>query len=99
MAKDAEHMSVSKDAGNVRSQTGYVVSDGMDKTAVVVFERRTKHELYKKYVRRSTRIKVHDENNTAQIGDFVQVAESRPRSGSKSWLLLRVIERANDVGA
>lgn len=99
MAKDTEYVNVSKVSGNARSQTGFVVSDGMNKTAVVVFERRTKHELYKKYVRRSTRIKVHDEDNTAQVGDFVQVAESRPRAGSKSWVLVRVIERANDVGA
>lgn len=99
MAKDTEHASVSRSAGNARSQTGFVVSNGMDKTAVVVLERRTKHELYKKYVRRSTRIKVHDEENSAKVGDFVQVSESRPRAGSKSWALVRVIERANDVGS
>ncbi|NNC23644.1 30S ribosomal protein S17 [Salinisphaera sp. USBA-960] len=86
-------------AGNTRCQTGFVVSNRMDKTAVVVLERRTKHSLYKKYVRRSTRIKVHDEDNAAQIGDFVEVSESRPHARTKSWALVRVIERASQVGA
>lgn len=80
---------------SVRTHSGYVVSDRMDKTAVVVFERRTKHSLYKKYIRRSTRIKVHDPENNAQVGDFVEVSDSRPRSRNKSWMLVRVIERAN----
>lgn len=85
-----------EDSGqSTRSQTGFVVSDKMDKTAVVVFERRTQHSLYKKFIRRSTRIKVHDETNDAQVGDFVEVSESRPQSSSKSWALVRVVERSS----
>lgn len=83
--------------GSIRTHSGYVVSDRMDKTAVVVFERRTKHSLYKKYIRRSTRIKVHDPENNARVGDFVEVSDSRPRSRDKSWMLIRVIERANQI--
>jgi small subunit ribosomal protein S17 len=73
---------------------GKVVSDKMDKSIVVLIERRVKHPVYGKYVSKSTKIKVHDENNECNTGDLVTIAESRPLSKSKSWTLVKVEERA-----
>lgn len=77
-----------------RSVTGQVTSDRADKTVAVVIERRVKHPLYKKYVRRTTKVLAHDEENTCQAGDWVLVEECRPLSKHKSWRLVRVLERA-----
>ena len=77
-----------------RTLTGFVVSDKMDKTIVVVVDRRAGHPLYKKYVTISKKIKVHDEENKARVGDTVQVIESRPISKHKVWRLYTIIERA-----
>ena len=74
--------------------TGRVVSDKMDKTIVIAFERRKLHSLYKKYITVTKKLKVHDEENTCHIGDVVRVIESRPLSREKRWRLLEVIERA-----
>ena len=68
----------------VRTLSGKVVSDKMDKSVVVLIERRVKHPIYGKYVSKSTKIKVHDENNECNTGDLVTIAESRPLSKSKS---------------
>ena len=76
-----------------RTVTGRVVSDKMDRTVTVMIERRVRHPLYGKYVRRSTKLHVHDENNECQTGDTVAIEECRPLSKSKSWRLVRVIER------
>lgn len=78
----------------VRTLMGKVVSDKMDKSIVVLIERRVKHPVYGKYVSKSTKIKVHDENNECNIGDLVTIAESRPLSKTKSWTLVKVEERA-----
>jgi small subunit ribosomal protein S17 len=78
-----------------RSVAGLVVSDKMDKTVTVLVERKVRHPVYKKYVRRSTKYHVHDENNEARIGDTVQIAECRPISKSKAWRLVEIISRAN----
>jgi small subunit ribosomal protein S17 len=78
----------------VRTLMGKVVSDKMDKSIVVLIERRVKHPVYGKYVSKSTKIKVHDENNECNTGDLVTIAESRPLSKSKSWTLVKVEERA-----
>lgn len=78
----------------VRTLMGKVVSDKMDKSIVVLIERRVKHPVYGKYVSKSTKIKVHDENNECNIGDLVTIAESRPLSKTKSWALVKVEERA-----
>lgn len=75
----------------VRSLTGVVTSDKMDKTIVVKIERKVKHALYGKYIRRSTKFHVHDENNQGKIGDTVVFKESRPYSKSKHWELLKVV--------
>ena len=79
-----------KTAGTV---VGRVVSDKMNKSAVVVVERKVRHPLYGKYIRRSTRLHIHDENNTCHVGDTVSIQECRPLSKTKSWKLVAVLER------
>ena len=78
----------------VRTLTGKVVSDKMDKSIVVLIERRVQHPLYGKSLRRSTKLHAHDENNTAKTGDVVTIKESRPISKTKAWTLVEVIEAA-----
>ena len=78
----------------VRTLTGKVVSDKMDKSIVVLIERRVQHPLYGKLIRRSTKLHAHDENNTAKAGDVVTIKECRPMSKTKSWTLVEVIEAA-----
>ncbi len=73
---------------------GLVVSDKMDKTVVVAVEDRVKHSLYGKVMRRTERLKVHDEANEAGLGDRVRVMETRPLSATKRWRLVQVIEKA-----
>lgn len=73
---------------------GIVVSDGMDKTAVVRIDRRTTHPLYHKTVTRSSRFQVHDEHNELRVGDRVRIAETRPLSKKKRWRLVDVVQRA-----
>ena len=80
-----------------RTLTGRVVSDKMDKTISVQIVRRVKHPIYGKYVIKSTKVHAHDENNECQAGDLVTVAEHRPLSKTKSWVLLRIDERAAQV--
>ena len=75
-------------------RVGKVVSNKMDKTIVVAIEDRVKHPLYKKIVDRSYKLKAHDENNDANIGDRVRVMETRPLSKDKRWRLVEIIERA-----
>ena len=82
------------DETRIRTLTGRVVSDKMDKTITVLVERKVKHPLYKKYVRRSTKLPVHDENNECRKGDVVDIQECRPLSKSKSWRLHKVVTRA-----
>lgn len=77
-----------------RTLTGRVVSDKMNKSIVVLIERRVKHPVYGKIISRSTKIKAHDENNDCQIGDLVTIAESRPISKTKAWTLVKIEERA-----
>ena len=78
-----------------RTATGRVVSDKMDKTITVLVERKTKHPIYGKYVKRSTKLHAHDENNECGIGDTVQITECRPISKTKSWKLVKVVEKAS----
>ncbi len=75
-------------------RVGKVVSNKMDKTIVVAIEDRVKHPLYKKIVDRTYKLKAHDENNDANIGDRVRVMETRPLSKDKRWRLVEIIERA-----
>jgi small subunit ribosomal protein S17 len=77
-----------------KTRRGYVTSDKMDKTITVEVEERVKHPLYGKVLRQSTKLKAHDEANTAGIGDLVVVMETRPLSASKRWRLVEIIEKA-----
>lgn len=81
-----------------RALQGTVMSDGMDKTVSVRVERVFKHPKYNKYIRRHTKYLVHDEENSAGIGDTVEIAECRPMSKTKRFRLVNVIERAVDDG-
>ena len=80
--------------GYRKSRRGYVVSDKMDKTIVVEVEDRVKHPLYGKVIRRTSKVKAHDEQNTAGIGDLVVIVETRPLSASKRWRLVEIAEKA-----
>ena len=80
--------------GYRKSRRGYVVSDKMDKTIVVMVEDRKKHPLYGKVMRVSTKVKAHAENNTAGIGDLVLISETRPLSATKNWRLVEILEKA-----
>lgn len=77
-----------------RTATGKVVSDKMDKTITVLVERTEKHPLYGKFIRRSTKLHAHDENNECRLGDTVKVVETRPYSKSKTWNLVQVVNKA-----
>jgi small subunit ribosomal protein S17 len=79
---------------SVRTLTGRVVSNRMDKTASISVERLVKHPLYGKYIRRTTKVLAHDENNECRIGDTVNIAETRPLSKRKAWKVVEIVERA-----
>lgn len=78
----------------LRIQTGSVISDRMDKSATVLIERKVRHPVYGKFVRKSTKLHIHDENNECGIGDTVQISECRPMSKTKSWKLVKIVSKA-----
>jgi len=80
--------------GYRKARRGYVVSDKMDKTIVVEVEDRVKHPLYGKVIRRTSKVKAHDEANSAGIGDLVVINETRPLSATKRWRLVEILEKA-----
>jgi small subunit ribosomal protein S17 len=80
-----------------RTLSGKVVSNKMDKSITVMIERRVKHPIYGKYVKRSTKVHAHDENNDCNIGDVVTIQETRPLSKTKSFTLLNIDEKASNV--
>ncbi len=80
-----------------RILSGKVVSDKMNKTITVLIERRVKHPIYGKYVKRSTKVRAHDEQNECSLGDLVDIQESRPLSKTKSWKLLKIVEKASTL--
>ena len=84
--------------GKRKTKVGRFVSDKMDKTIVVSVERLTRHRLYKRVVRLTTRFKAHDETNDAHVGDTVLIEESRPLSATKRWRLVEIVQRAGDHG-
>lgn len=84
-------------ANTARTISGKVVSNKMEKSIVVLVERREKHPIYGKYVRRSSKIHAHDENNQCRIGDTVTIQETRPVSKTKAWKLVDIVERAAEV--
>jgi small subunit ribosomal protein S17 len=77
-----------------KTRQGYVVSDKMDKTVVVEVEDRVKHALYGKVLRRTSKVKAHDDGNTAGIGDRVLIMETRPLSATKRWRVVEILEKA-----
>ena len=77
-----------------KTRVGTVVSDKMDKTIVVAVKDNVKHPLYKKVIKKTYKLKAHDENNECGIGDTVEVMETRPLSKDKRWRLVRIIEKA-----
>jgi len=81
----------------VRTLTGKVVSDKMDKTVTVLVERKVKHAMYGKIVRMSKKFHAHDENNEFKAGDIVVISESRPYSKTKSWVVTALVEKARQV--
>ena len=89
-----EEKSVTINAGVRRAVRGSVISARMDKSITVLVVRQFKHPLYKKYIRRSTRLHAHDESNICKEGDTVLIEECRPLSKTKSWRVIRILERA-----
>ena len=85
------------ETNNARTAVGQVVSNKMEKTISVLVERRVKHPLYRKYIKMSTKLLAHDEQNECGEGDTVEIQECRPLSKNKTWRLQRVIERATQV--
>ena len=91
----AETVNTTQTSRGARKQrVGIVVSDKMQKTVVVAIERRYPHPLYGKMVTRTKRLKVHDEENTAKVGDRVRIMETRPLSKDKRWRVVEIVERA-----
>jgi small subunit ribosomal protein S17 len=86
---------MSEQESSNRTLVGQVVSDAMDKSITVVVERRVKHPVYGKYMTRSTKVHAHDESNECHTGDTVMVEQCRPLSKTKTWRLVKVMERAS----
>ena len=93
----AEAAAVEAKQSNPRTVSGVVVSDSMDKTITVRVERRVKHPVYGKFMRRSTKLHAHDEDKSCNVGDQVTVVECRPLSKTKTWMLKSIDERAGGV--
>jgi small subunit ribosomal protein S17 len=79
--------------GNRKTRVGVVVSNKMDKTVVVAVERSVKHPVYKKFIKRTTKFKAHDEKNECQVGDTVKIMETRPLSRTKRWRVVEILEK------
>jgi small subunit ribosomal protein S17 len=93
-AKAPAAAEVSSDRTRRKVRTGVVVSEKMDKTVLVRIDRKVRHPLYKKTLKRSNKLAAHDENNDARVGDTVRVMETRPISKTKRWRIVEVVERA-----
>ncbi|MFI3245055.1 MAG: 30S ribosomal protein S17 [Ferrimonas sp.] len=78
----------------IRTLQGRVISDKMDKSITVAIERKVKHPIYGKFMKRTTKVHAHDETNQCGIGDLVEIRECRPLSKTKSWMLVNVVEKA-----
>ncbi|MBA3744579.1 30S ribosomal protein S17 [Sporichthya sp.] len=94
MSETTENTADSQARGFRKVREGLVVSDKMQKTVVVAVEDRVKHPLYGKVIRRTNKLKAHDENNEAGVGDRVLLAETRPLSATKRWRVVEVLEKA-----
>ena len=89
-----DNTSVNNERGSRKTREGIVTSDKMDKTVVILIQDRVKHGLYGKVLSRSRKLKAHDENNTAGIGDRVLIMETRPLSATKRWRVVEILEKA-----
>lgn len=94
MSEETQVNTEVEERGRRKVREGLVVSDKMDKTVVVLVEDRVKHPLYGKVMRRTSRLKAHDEQNQCGVGDRVQIMETRPLSATKRWRLVDILERA-----
>ena len=94
MTESTQPTGTDKARGSRKVREGLVVSDKMDKTVVVVVEDRVKHPRYAKVLRRSSKLKAHDEQNTVGVGDRVLLMETRPLSATKRWRVVEILERA-----
>jgi small subunit ribosomal protein S17 len=94
MTQNGENVSNEEARGFRKTREGLVVSDKMDKTVVVAVEDRFKHAVYSKVVRRTNKLKAHDEANSAGVGDRVLLMETRPLSSSKRWRVVEILEKA-----
>ena len=94
MSEQVNGEGMQKQRGYRKIRRGYVVSDKMEKTVVVEVEDRVKHGLYGKVMRRTSKVKAHDEAGQAGIGDLVRIIETRPLSATKRWRVVEVLERA-----
>ncbi len=97
MTGTAGEIKIDAPGKNQRKLVGKVVSDKRSKTVTVLIERRTKHELYGKIVAKSSKYHAHDEKGEYKLGDTVEIAESRPISKTKSWVVTRLVEKAREV--
>ena len=93
LTEQTDHSAAAR-RGSRKVREGYVVSDKMDKTVVVRVEDRVKHPLYGKVLRRTSKLKAHDEQNTVGVGDRVLLMETRPLSATKRWRVVEILERA-----
>ena len=94
MSEQEKVEQVAVDRNDRKTKQGYVVSDKMDKTVVVEVEDRVKHPRYSKVMRRSSKVKAHDEANSAGVGDRVLIMETRPLSATKRWRIVEILEKA-----
>ena len=92
--KNEKTTAIAEKRGDRKTRRGYVVSDKMEKTVVVEVEDRVKHPLYGKVMRRTSKLKAHDEQNACGIGDRVLLMETRPLSATKRWRVVEILERA-----
>jgi small subunit ribosomal protein S17 len=91
---DTNKTNAASERATRKTRVGLVVSDKMEKTVVVAIERRVPHPVYGKMMTRTTRLKAHDEENTAKAGDTVRIMETRPMSKDKRWRLVEIVSRA-----
>jgi len=94
VSEQVNNETAAAERGDRKSRQGYVVSDKMDKTVVVQVEDRVKHALYGKVLRKSKRVKAHDEENSCGVGDLVRIVETRPLSANKNWRIVEIVEKA-----
>ena len=94
MTEQPQKTAETEQRGDRKSRRGYVVSDKMDKTVVVQLQDNVTHALYGKVIRRTQKVKAHDEANECGVGDLVRIAETRPLSAQKNWRIVEIVEKA-----